>query len=170
MARKRIGELLLEQRAISVAQLEAGLAAHRKSGQRLGATLVAQGAITEATLAGALSQALGLPQVDLSAVTPEWAAVHMLRARFCEQHELFPFALESTGGRRQLVVAMSDPLNVTAVEEIEFTTGLKVSPRVAALSSVRSAILRYYHKVPVTVANAAVTAPAPAARPLAAKA
>jgi hypothetical protein len=166
MARKRIGELLLEQRAISVAQLEVGLQAHRKSGQRLGATLIAQGAITEATLAGALSQALGMPQVDLAAITPEWAAVHLLRARFCEQHDLFPIALESVGGRRQLVVAMSDPLNVTAVEEIEFTTGLKVSPRVAALSAVRSAILRYYHKVPVAVANGAgAAAPAPSARP-----
>ena len=169
MARKRIGELLLEQRAISVAQLEAGLAAHRKSGQRLGATLVAQGAITEATLAGALSQALGMPQVDLAALTPEWAAVHLLRARFCEQHELFPIALESVGGRRHLVVAMSDPLNVTAVEEIEFTTGLKVSPRVAGLSAVRGAILRYYHKVPVAAAGAAGTASAPAARPASVK-
>ncbi|MBZ4396526.1 MULTISPECIES: general secretion pathway protein GspE [unclassified Myxococcus] len=169
MARKRIGELLLEQRAISVAQLEAGLSAHRKSGQRLGATLIAQGAITEATLAGALSQALGMPQVDLAAVTPEWAAVHMLRARFCEQHDLFPIALESVGGRRQLVVAMSDPLNVPAVEEIEFTTGLKVSVRVAALSAVRGAILRYYHKVPVATASGTAAAapprPAPAARP-----
>ncbi|MCP3099722.1 general secretion pathway protein GspE [Myxococcus sp. K15C18031901] len=161
MARKRIGELLLEQRAITVAQLEAGLAAHRKSGQRLGATLIAQGAITEATLAGALSQALGMPQVDLAALTPEWAAVHMLRARFCEQHDLFPIALESVGGRRQLVVAMSDPLNVTAVEEIEFTTGLKVGVRVAALSAVRGAILRYYHKVPVATPGAATSAPAP---------
>ncbi|MCP3139806.1 GspE/PulE/PilB domain-containing protein [Pyxidicoccus xibeiensis] len=165
MARKRIGELLLEQRAISVAQLEAGLAAHRKSGQRLGATLIAQGAITEATLAGVLSQALGLQQVDLAAVTPEWAAVHLLRARFCEQHDLFPYALESVGGRRQLVVAMSDPLNVTAVEEIEFTSGLKVNVRVAALSAVRSAILRYYHKVPVAAANTAATAAPGASRP-----
>jgi len=168
MARKRIGELLLEQRAISVAQLEAGLAAHRKSGQRLGATLIAQGAITEATLAGALSQALGLPLVDLAATPPEWAAVHMLRARFCEQHDLFPIALENTGGRKQLVVAMSDPLNVTAVEEIEFTTGLKVSPRVAPLSTVRGAILRYYHKVPVAAPSAArpPTPDRPAARPV----
>lgn len=164
MARKRIGELLLEQRAISVAQLEAGLAAHRKSGQRLGATLIAQGAITEATLSSALSQALGMPQVDLAAVTPEWAAVHMLRPRFCEQHDLFPIALESVGGRRQLVVAMSDPLNVPAVEEIEFTTGLKVSVRVAALSAVRGAILRYYHKVPVAPASGTAAKPAPSAR------
>ncbi|MBJ6763590.1 general secretion pathway protein GspE [Myxococcaceae bacterium JPH2] len=171
MARKRIGELLVERGAISPAQLEAGLAAQRQTRQRLGVTLIAQGAITEATLAQALSDALGIPQVDLAAITPDWAAVHMLRARFCEQHDLFPFALESVGGRRQLVVALSDPLNVTAVEEMEFTTGLKVSARVAALSAVRSAILRYYHKVPVTSAPrpGAPERPAAVARPAVAR-
>ncbi|NOK39149.1 general secretion pathway protein GspE, partial [Corallococcus exercitus] len=149
MARKRIGELLVERGAITPAQLEAGLAAQRQTRQRLGVTLIGQGAITEATLAQALSEALGMPQVDLAAITPDWAAVHLLRARFCEQHDLFPYALENVGGRRQLVVAMADPLNITAIEEIEFTSGLKVSGRVTALSAVRGAILRYYHKVPV---------------------
>ncbi|MCY1036874.1 general secretion pathway protein GspE [Corallococcus sp. BB11-1] len=168
MARKRIGELLVERGAITPAQLEAGLTAQRQTRQRLGVTLIGQGAITEATLAQALSEALGMPQVDLAAITPDWAAVHLLRARFCEQHDLFPFALESVGGRRQLVVAMADPLNLTAIEEIEFTSGLKVSGRVTALSAVRGAILRYYHKVPVAAGpRAGATGPAPArpARP-----
>ncbi len=94
--------------------------------------------------------------------------MHLVRARFCEQHEVFPFALESVGGRRQLVLAMADPLNPSAVEEIEFTTGLKVSPRVAALSIVRAAILRYYHKV-TPEAAAGTSRPAPSARPPAAR-
>ncbi|RKH51952.1 general secretion pathway protein GspE [Corallococcus sp. AB050B] len=160
MARKRIGELLVERGAITPEQLEAGLTAQRQTRQRLGVTLIGQGAITEATLAQALSEALGMPQVDLAAITPDWAAVHLLRARFCEQHDLFPYALETVAGKRQLVVAMADPLNITAIEEIEFTSGLKVSGRVTALSAVRGAILRYYHKVPVA------TGPRPApARP-----
>ncbi|ADO68797.1 general secretion pathway protein GspE [Stigmatella aurantiaca] len=146
MERKRIGEILLQRGAISPVQLEEGLKAQRQTQQRLGTTLVAQGAITEATLVQALSEALGLPVVDLEAIAPDWAAVHLVRARFCEQHELFPFALENRGGRRYLVVAMTDPLHGPALEEIEFTTGLKVSPRVAARSAVRAAILRYYHK------------------------
>jgi hypothetical protein len=154
MARKRIGELLLERGAITPAQLEAALAAQRERRQRLGAVLVAQGAITDTTLAQVLSEALGLPAVALGALQPEWSAVHMLRARFCEQHELFPYALESLRGRRHLLVAMSDPLNVPAVEEIEFTTGLKVAARVAPLSEVRAAILRYYHKVTPATAEA----------------
>jgi hypothetical protein len=164
MARKRIGEILLEYGAITPEQLEAGLKTQRQTQQRLGATLVSQGAITEPMLVQALSAALSIPVVELGAVTPDWAAVHLVRARACEKHEMFPFALESVSGRRQLVVAMADPLNLSAVEEIEFTTGLKVSPRVAALSAVRTAILRYYHKVtPDPVAGA--SRPAAPARP-----
>jgi len=160
MARKRIGELLLERGAITQAQLEEGLALQRQTRQRLGVALIQKGFINEEQLAKVLAEALGIAPVELSAVTPEWAAVHMLRARFCEQHELFPFALESQGGRKQLLVAMSDPLNAAAVEEIEFTTGLKVSARMAPLSQVRAAILRYYHKVDPGAAAEEATVPA----------
>jgi hypothetical protein len=160
MSRKRIGEILLERGAITPEQLEAGLKAQRQTQQRLGATLVSLGAITEPMLVQALSEALEIPVVDLRTATVEWAAVHMVRARFCEQHEVFPFALESVGGRRQLVVAMTDPLNQSALEEIEFTTGLKVSPRVAALSGVRAAIMRYHHKT-TPGASASPARPAP---------
>ncbi|WNG21291.1 hypothetical protein [Cystobacter fuscus] len=145
MARKRIGELLLERGAISTAQLDAALLAQQRTRQRLGATLVAQGAITEKTLAHALSEALGVPVVDLTGRAPDWSALHLLRARFCEQHDLFPISLENVGGRRVLMVAMADPLDSAALQEMEFTTGMKVSPRVAPLSAVRASIQRYYH-------------------------
>ena len=160
MARKRIGETLLERGAITPEQLEAALVAQRQSPQqRVGAVLVSQGAITEPMLVQALSEALGTPVVDLASTPADWAAVHMVRARFCEQHELFPYALENVGGRRHLVVAMADPLNQTALDELEFTTGLKVSPRVAVLSAVRAAILRYYHKVTPSPAPSASKPP-----------
>lgn len=148
MSRKRIGELLLERGVITKAQLEAGLLAQKRTRQRLGVTLVQQGVLSEGQLAGALAVSLGVPAVDLARVQVDWSAVHMLRARFCENHEVFPFGLEGKGTvTRRLLVAMSDPLNAAALEEIEFTTGLEVSPCVATHSQVREAILRYYHKV-----------------------
>ncbi|HEX8704118.1 MAG TPA: hypothetical protein VF815_35125 [Myxococcaceae bacterium] len=165
MARKRIGETLLERRAITPEQLEAALVAQRQNPQqRVGAILVGQGAITEPMLVQALSEALGTPVVDLATATVDWAAVHLVRARFCEQHEVFPYALENVGGRRHLVVAMADPLNQTVLDELEFTTGLKVSPRVSALSAVRAAILRYYHKVAPSPAAGAARPAAPPPR------
>ncbi|MFZ5471615.1 MAG: hypothetical protein ACOZIN_19490 [Myxococcota bacterium] len=145
--RKRIGELLLERQVITADQLEEGLAHHRTTRQRLGVALIHKGFVTEEQLAQVLSEALGIPLVDLRKTSPDWSAVHTLRARFCESNDLFPYKLEGTRGRRQLCVAMSDPLNVPAIEEIEFTTGLKVVPSLAPLSAIRAAILRYYHKV-----------------------
>lgn len=154
MARKRIGELLLERKVITQAQLEAGLGAQKRTRQRLGITLVQQGVLSEAQLAGALAASLGLPAVDLSKVQVDWSAVHMLRARFCENHEVFPFGIDGKGtASKRLLLAMSDPLNQAALDEVEFTTGLKVSPCVATHSQVREAILRYYHKVTASAAT-----------------
>lgn len=147
MSRKRIGELLLERGAITQAQLDEGLAAQKRTRQRLGVTLVQQGLISEVQLAQAIAQSLGLSTVDLTQVAVDWTAVHMLRARFCETHELFPFAIEGKGtSSKRLLAAMSDPLNQPAIDEIEFTTGLKVAPYVSTHSQVRAAILRSYHK------------------------
>jgi len=148
MSRKRIGELLLERRAITQEQLDAGLVAQKRTRQRLGITLIQQGVISEVQLAIVLGQSLGLGSVDLSKVQVDWSAVHMLRARFCENHEVFPFGIEGKGTpQKKLLVAMSDPLNQNAIQEIEFTTGLQPSIRVATHTHVREAILRYYHKV-----------------------
>ncbi len=155
MARKRLGELLLERSALTQPQLDACLAAQKHTHQRLGVLLVEKGYITEALLSSALSEALGIPLVNLD-LAPDWSAVHMLRPRFCQQNDLFPFGLDRTGERKQLLVAMADPLNTSALQEIEFTTGLNVAVRLAPQSAIRAAIIRYYHKGQV----APVAAPA----------
>jgi hypothetical protein len=143
MARRRLGEVLLERGAISQAQLEAALFRQKQTRQKLGVVLVQQGIITEDQLAHTLAEALQLPLVDLRSGT-DWAAVHLLRARFCEQHDCFPYSLDRAGKR--LLLAMADPLNAAALSEAEFTTGFTVQPCVTSASQVRSAILRAYHK------------------------
>lgn len=172
MQRKRIGELLVERGAISPRQLEAGLAAQKRTRQRLGVTLVQQGLISEVLLAQVLGQSQGLGTVDLGQVPVDWSAVHMLRARVCEKHEVFPFALDGKGTpTRRLLLAMTDPLNDAAVEEIEFTTGLPVVRYVSTHTQVRAAILRTYHKAPAAEAEArarqlTTAAPEPEEEPL----
>jgi Type II secretion system (T2SS), protein E, N-terminal domain len=147
MARKRIGELLLERRAITREQLEAGLVAQRRTRERLGATLVRLGAIDDEQLAVVLSEALSIPRVDLKHVTPDWEALQLMRPRFCEQNLLLPFDIETRpNGRKVLSVAMADPLNAPAIQEVEFTTGMAVQVRLASLSAVKNAILRTFYK------------------------
>jgi Type II secretion system (T2SS), protein E, N-terminal domain len=146
MGRKRIGELLLERGVITRDQLSLGLAAQQRTRQRLGVTLIQLGSISEVQLAQVLAQSLGLATVDLRQVQVDWSAVHMLRARFCETHELFPFAIDKSTPKKRVMVALSDPLNDPALKEIEFTTGLEVAPYVSTYSQIRAAVLRYYHK------------------------
>jgi hypothetical protein len=152
MSRRRIGELLVERGAVTQAQLEAGLKAQQQTRQRLGVTLIRLGFLSEVALAQTLGSSLEIATVDLAQMKVEWAAVHTLRARFCEEHELFPFAIDGKGGTgRKMLVAMSDPMNTTAIEEIEFTTGLQVVPYVSTHAQVRAAILRFYHKNTVSL-------------------
>ena len=92
MARKRLGELLLEQGAITSEQLQAGLVLQRQSGNRLGAALVAEGVLTEERLTGALATALGLQVLDLDKLEVEWSALHALRDEY--PHARLPARLE----------------------------------------------------------------------------
>jgi hypothetical protein len=149
MARRRLGEVLLERGAITQAQLNDALAYARRTRQRLGGALVQKGHLSEAALINALSESLGLAAVDLDHVFVDWDAVKLLGPSVCEAYGLFPYAIETLHGRRQLLVAMVDPLNLPAVEEVEFTAGLPVSARLAPQASVHAAILRHYHQVTI---------------------
>jgi hypothetical protein len=147
MARRRLGEVLLARGAITRAQLEDTLAYAKRTRQRLGGALVQKGHLTEAQLVEALSESLGLAAVDLDQIGVDWNAVQLLRASVCEAYGIFPYAFETMQGRQQLLVAMVDPLNLAAVEEVEFTAGFPVSARLAPLAAVHAAILRHYHQV-----------------------
>ena len=147
MARRRLGEVLLARGAITKAQLDDALKYARRTRQRLGGALVQKGHLTEEALVNALSESLGLAAVDLGRVFVDWNAVQLLSAQVCEAYGLFPYAVETLHGRRQLLVAMVDPLNLAAVEEVEFTAGLPISARLAPLADVHAAILRHYHQV-----------------------
>ena len=157
MARKRLGELLIERRVITQAQLDQALTYQRQTGHRLGAAMVALRFLTEEQLCVALATAMGLRAVRMPPDTIDWAALHSLKARFCEANDLFPLTLDASNpGRKVLMVAMADPLNIPAIEEIEFTTGMKVNPVIAPLSGIRGSIRRYYLKnEPSVSANAA---------------
>ncbi|MBX7113257.1 MAG: general secretion pathway protein GspE [Myxococcaceae bacterium] len=159
MARKRIGEVLLEKGVISQAQLDQSLALQKRLNLKAGPALVQSGHISEEELVATLSEALNISIVHLPAIVPDWSAVHMLRARFCELNDVFPFAIDKSGPKKTLVVALSDPLAAPTLSEIEFTTGLPVSPRLATLTAIRAAIARYYHKA----AGPTPSAPGPAA-------
>lgn len=151
--KKRLGEILLERGLIDVDQLNSALAHQRQWGMRLGTALVAKGFIAEGVLTRVLSESLGIPMVDLARVVVDQKALQIVPRRLAEQYDVFPIALrEQQNGRRLLLLAMADPLNATAIDEIGFTTDTIVKPAIAQISSLEQAIRRHYYGQRVDVA------------------
>ena len=145
MTRKRLGEILLERGVIDVDQLNVALAHHRQWGKRLGVSIVEKNFVSEGTITRVLSEVMQIPMVDLAKVVIEPEAVRLLKATTCEEFDVFPIATREHKGRRTLLLAMVDPLNVAAIDEVAFTTDMTVRPAIAQISSLRAAIDRYYH-------------------------
>jgi len=137
-----LGELLLERGVIDQDQLTGALAYQRQWGHRLGASLVAKGFMSEGQLAQVLGEALGIKVIDLSSAQIDPRAASLLDPRFCQTHELVPIALVSQGSRRVLTCAMTDPLDMAAVDEIEFTADCKLNPVLSPLSQIRAVLQR----------------------------
>ncbi len=150
--KKRLGEILMERGLIDSDQLNAALAHQRQWGMRLGTALVAKGFVAEGTLTRVLSESLGFPMVDLSKVVVDSKALALVPRRTCEQHDVLPLALKEEKGRKILLLAMADPLNVAVVDEIGFTTDTVVKPAIAQISSLEQAIRRYYYGQRVDIA------------------
>jgi len=142
----RLGELLLSKGLIDRDQLNSALAFQRQWGHRLGTAMVAQGFISEQQLVEILGEALNIESVDLSAIPIDEQAVRSLPYSVAVENDLIPIAKETgEGGRKtQLTVAVADPLNLPALDEIEFTYDCRVKPVLAPLSMISTAIRKYY--------------------------
>ncbi|MFZ9886012.1 MAG: hypothetical protein ACO3JL_00815 [Myxococcota bacterium] len=142
--RKRLGQLLLDRGLIDMEQLNSALRYHRQWGVRIGAAIVAQGFLPEGTLTRVLAESLQIPMVDLAKVKVDEGALTLLNAAVCQKHQVFPIAVKTYRNRLTLLLAMADPLNVVALDEVAFTTNTLVRPAIAQFSSLDAAIRKHY--------------------------
>ncbi len=136
----RLGELLLRNGLITDEQLQEALAAQRQHGGRLGAVLTASDAITEQDLVDFLSRHFGVPSVDLTQLEITEAVISIIPADVSRKYTILPV---SKAGAR-VTIAMIDPTNVFALDDIKFMTGYDVEPVVASEPALRAAIDKYY--------------------------
>jgi type IV pilus assembly protein PilB len=139
---KRLGDLLLEEKLITPEDLSAAVAEQRKTGQLLGATLIQLGVVREEALLQSLQRQLGLPLVDLASVEIDESTVALVKEEVAKKYLALPIAVE---GRSTLVVAMADPLNVAAIEDLRFHSGMFIKPVLSSQSALSDAIDKYYH-------------------------
>jgi type IV pilus assembly protein PilB len=140
MARKRLGDLLLENRLITEEQLEEALFEQKKSGLPLGTLLTQKGIITEQQLIEAIEFQLGVPHVKLENFLIEKEVIDLVPEELARRYKVMP--LKKRGNR--LTLAMVDPLDYFAIDDIRMTIGLSIDPVIATRSSIDQAIEKYY--------------------------
>ncbi|HEX5720539.1 MAG TPA: type IV-A pilus assembly ATPase PilB [Thermoanaerobaculia bacterium] len=136
----KLGELLVKSGRINQAQLQEALAHQKDQGGRLGTNLIKLGHITERQLVDALSEQFKVPSVDLNNMDIEDAVIKIIPADIARKYTIFPV----TKAGATVTVAMIDPTNVFAMDDVKFMTGYRVEPVVASESAIRAAIDKYY--------------------------
>jgi type IV pilus assembly protein PilB len=136
----RLGELLLREKRISPHQLQEALTHQRTSGGRLGFNLVRLGFVKDEDITAVLSRQYGVPAITLDQFELDAEVVRLVPGDTALKYLVL--AVGRSGNT--LTLAMSDPTNVFAMDDIKFMTGLQIEPVVASESAVREAIGRYY--------------------------
>jgi type IV pilus assembly protein PilB len=141
----RIGELLLKEKRITPAQLQEALSYQKTNGGKLGLNLVKLGFVKDEEITALLSKQYGVPSINLAQFEIDPAIVKLIPVETATKYQIIP--LSRSGAT--LTIAMTDPTNVFAMDDIKFMTGYNVEPVVASEVAVTEAISRYYPTTPV---------------------
>src|SRR6185295_1882130 len=136
----RIGELLLKEKRITPEQLQQALNHQKGSGGKLGFNLVKMGLVRDEEITALLSKQYGVPSINLSEFELDPAVIKLIPPDTAHKYQIVP--LSRAGAT--LTIAMTDPTNVFAMDDIKFMTGYNVEPVVASEIAVVEAIQRYY--------------------------
>ena len=138
----RLGELLLREKRVTPNQLQDALNHQRSNGGRLGSSLVKLGILTEEDITTVLSRQYGVPAINLREFDLDASVVRLIPAETATKYNVIPVSRNGT----TLTLAMTDPTNVFAMDDIKFRTGLHVEPVVASDTAIRECIGQHFGK------------------------
>ena len=137
---RRIGNILVEKNLITPEILEQALVAQKQSGNKLGQVLVDEGFISEDVLVDALAERLGISRISLDSVTIDPDLTKLINSDLASRYQVVPVLKLG----RTLTVAMVDPLDVVAVDELKYVTKMRINRSIASRSDVAAAIEELY--------------------------
>jgi type IV pilus assembly protein PilB len=141
----RLGELLVREKLISLAQLrQAQDEQQRHPGQNLGYTLARLGYISDNEITTFLSQQYRVPTVNLEEYEIDADILKLVNKEQCEKHRVIPISRAGSS----LVVAMADPTNLNAIDDLKFLTGFNIEPVIASETAIVMAVEKYYNAGP----------------------
>lgn len=138
--RKRLGDMLIDAQKISSEQLSAALEMQKITGEKLGDILVSKGFLSQEEIISVLETQLGIPRIDLKKFMIDNKSVKMVPEKLARKHELI--AVQNDGVF--LTVAISDPLNYFALDDVKMASGMDVKPVIATRDDILGNIERYF--------------------------
>lgn len=140
--KERIKEILLRDKIIEPKDLERALAEQKNTGAELGKILVNLKLVQVDTLNQILSESLGLPQINVARLQIDPAVVKLIPKHLAERYKLIPVSIMG----ENLSIAMSDPLNIFAIDNIKTLTGYTINPIIGKANDIDAAIQKYYYE------------------------
>ncbi|WP_300258875.1 ATPase, T2SS/T4P/T4SS family [Clostridium sp.] len=138
--KKRLGDMLIESGKLTEDELKEALLIQKQVGKRLGEILVDQNFVDEEDIIEVLEKQLNIERVNLEITKIDRRAIKMISENVCRKHLIFPYEVDDT----TIKVAMADPLDIVAIDDVEISTGLNVKPYIAPKQSIQRAIDIYY--------------------------
>ena len=139
----RIGELLLKEKLITPEQLQQALTQQKSNGGKLGYNLIKMGFVKDEQITALLSKQYGVPAINLAQFKVDLTIVKLVPTETARKYQIIPLSRSGS----TLTIAMTDPTNVFAMDDIKFMTGYNVEPVVASEVSIKEAIDRYYGSI-----------------------
>ncbi len=146
----RIGDLLVKEKRITPEQLQEALSFQKSKGGKLGLALTSLGLVKEQDITSLLSRQFGVPSIAIRQFEIDPSVIKLVPAETAQKYQIIP--LSRSGAT--LTIAMTDPTNVFAMDDIKFMTGYNVEPVVASETEVDEALVHYYGTAPVAVDTA----------------
>src|SRR3954462_2428744 len=136
----RIGELLLKEKLITPEQLQQALTQQKSNGGKLGYNLVKMGFVKDEQITALLSKQYGVPAINLASFKIDLTIIKLVPTETARKYQIIPLSRSGS----TLTIAMTDPTNVFAMDDIKFMTGYTVEPVVASEVAITDAIEKYY--------------------------
>src|ERR1700740_1966366 len=136
----RIGELLLKEQLITPEQLQTALNQQKANGGKLGYNLVKMGFVKDEQITALLSKQYGVPAINLAQFKIDLTIVKLVPTETARKYQIIPLSRSGS----TLTIAMTDPTNVFAMDDIKFMTGYTVEPVVASEVAITDAVEKYY--------------------------
>lgn len=141
--KKRLGDILISSGAISPEELMTALDEQKKKGKKLGETLIDSGILTELDIADALHRQLGVDMIRLEELVIPEDILRLVSESVLRKYNVIPFEFNMMN-MNELRVAMSDPMDIYAIDDLAFITNLQIEPVVSTPTEISSAIDRYF--------------------------